>query len=215
MLPDDDRRGLRVPPVVLDLAAEPARCGVVAPDLGQDLHQHLRAVLVEFGDGDPVRRGVAGLDLALALQRHHPVGEQPGAAGSARASAPSGTAAPRAGRPTPRPEPTGRRAAAARTVRSGRCRPARTTSTSCTIDQPVVDRTEHVGLGDPQVVEEHLVEVVRPHHAADRAHLDRRIRHRHQEDRETLLLLARPWRYGRAGSTTAPSWRRTSRSSAR
>ena len=57
-------------------------------------------------------------------------------------------------------------------------------------DRPaVVDGAEHVGLGDPQVVEEHLVEVVRAHHAADRPDLDRRIVHRHKEDRQALLLL--------------------------
>ena len=37
-------------------------------------------------------------------------------------------------------------------------------------------RAEHVGLGDPQLVEEDLVEVVRADHAGDRAHLDRRSR---------------------------------------
>ena len=72
----------------------------------------------------------------------------------------------------------------------------------------MVDLAEHVGLGDPQVVEEHLVEVVRAHHAADGSDLDRRIIHRHKEDRQALLLLlplvgAReqkaPLRHGRVG----------------
>ena len=56
-------------------------------------------------------------------------------------------------------------------------------------DRPaLVDLAEHVGLGDAQVVEEHLVEVVRAHHAADRPDLDRRIIHRHQEDGQALLF---------------------------
>ncbi len=73
-------------------------------------------------------------------------------------------------------------------------------------DRPArVDGAEHVGLGDPQVVEEHLVEVVRTHHAADGPHLDRRIIHRHKEDRQALLLfLLHLLPLGGAGEQEAP-----------
>jgi hypothetical protein len=69
-------------------------------------------------------------------------------------------------------------------------------------DRPaLVDGAEHVGLGDPQVVEEHFVEVMRPHHAPNGAHLDGRIIHRHKENRQTLLFLLAA---GGAGQQEAP-----------
>ena len=60
------RGGLRVPPVVLDFAAEQLALASSC-ESGDDLHQHLGAVLVELGDGDAVGRGVGGLDLRPSL----------------------------------------------------------------------------------------------------------------------------------------------------
>ena len=73
--------------------------------------------------------------------------------------------------------------------------------TSCTTFQPSSTVAEHVGLGDPHVVEEDLVEVVRAEHARDRPHLDAGSVHRHQEDGDALLLLLAP---RRAGEQEAP-----------
>ena len=187
---------------------------VVVRHLGSDVHQHFRAVLVEFGDRDPVRGRVAGLDPSAALQLDDAVRQQ------------SRPAAVRQHAHPPCPQLRGqvvpavaehRRRGGQQPLAAGVAGDADPLEGHHVLhDRPaLVDGAEHVGLGDPQVVEEHLVEVVRAHHAADRPHLDRRIIHRHQEDRQALLLLLALWRCGRAGSTTAPWWRRTSRSSGR
>ncbi len=153
----------------------------------RDVHQHLGTVLVQLGDGDPVRGRVAGLDPSAALQRHHPVRHQ------ARATAvrqhPHPPSAQLRGQVVPAvPENGGRRREQAFAPGiPGDADPLE--GHHVLHDRPArVDGSEDVGLGDAQVVEEHLVEVVRPHHAADGPHLDRRIIHRHKEDRQALLF---------------------------
>ena len=48
-------------------------------DRCDDLHEHLGTVLVQLGHRDAISRGVCGLNAAAALQRDHPIGQQPGA----------------------------------------------------------------------------------------------------------------------------------------
>ena len=139
---------------------------IVGRHLGRDLHQHFGAVLVQFRDGDPVRGGVTGLDAAAALQRHHPIREQAGPAAVGEHAHP------------PAPQLRGqvvpavaehRRCSGQQPFAAGVPGDADPLERHHVLhDRPaLVDRAEHVGLGDPQVVEEHLVEVVRAHHAAD------------------------------------------------
>ena len=156
-----------------------------------------------------------GCDPPAALQRHNAIRQQPGAAAVRRACGSSGPQL--GGQVVPAVAEHGRRGGQ-QPFAAGVAGDADPLEGHHVLDDrpALVDRAEHVGLGDPQVVEEHLVEVVRAHHAADRPHLDRRIIHRHKEDRQALLLLLASFvTCARAGSTTAPSWRRTSRSSGR
>ena len=50
---------LRILPVILDLTKEPLGFRIPVRHLGGDIHQHLRAVLVQLGDRDPVGPRVA------------------------------------------------------------------------------------------------------------------------------------------------------------
>ena len=83
------------------------RAGRLAGDLGRDLHQHLGAVLVEFGDGDAVGRRVGGLHLAARSAARRAGRPAAGRGGSASACAPSGRAVRRAGRSQPSPSASG------------------------------------------------------------------------------------------------------------
>jgi hypothetical protein len=55
-----------------------------------------------------------------------------------------------------------------------------------------VDGPQDVVVGGAHLVEEDLVQVVRPHHRADRSDLDAGTVHGHQEDGEALLLALLP-----------------------
>ena len=95
---------------------------------GHDLHQYFGAVLVEFGNGDPVRGRVAGLYPSAALQRDHPIGEQPRAAAMREHSRPPPAQFGGQIVPAGRRAPTALRPAGVHIGHIVRCRPARTTS---------------------------------------------------------------------------------------
>ena len=100
-----------------------------------DVHQHLRAVLVQPGDGDPVGGRVARVHLALALQRDDPVGKQPGPAAVHQHPRPPASQFFRQGVPLLAED--GGAACSSRSQRAYRAMPTRSNaSTSCTICQP-------------------------------------------------------------------------------
>ena len=166
-----------------------------------DLGQYVGTVLVEEGHGDAVGRHVAWaapVRIPACPRRGRPGAERAGTESGTRPSVP---AAPRADLPSGQRARQGRGPAGARSGHSGRSRPVRTPGPPArrpTLRPPFRARSR---VGDPHVVEEDLVEVVGPDHVGDRTHLDRRVGHGHQEDRQALLLLLT---LGRAGEEEAP-----------
>ncbi|MDF2583940.1 MAG: hypothetical protein K0R33_2583 [Mycobacterium sp.] len=162
----------------------PSRVG----QCGDDLHQHLGAVLVEFGHRDAVGRRIGGANPTLGLQCHQAVGHQPRP--SAVREHPCPPAAQFVGKFGPELA-EGFRRQVQQTFAARVAGDADALERQHTLHHrpAVVDGSEHIGIGHPQIVEEHLVEVVGAHHRLDGAHRDRRIRHGHQEYRQAVLFL--------------------------